>query len=276
MSHIFPQKDWRAIAHNLRVDPYITMRIILYYGWRQIVPARQRDGRLKFNGYLLKTPPKNPYDPNRGIYDPLETRAIQRLRIRNALDIGANVGYYTCLLAGLGARVHSFEPHPEMYSILLDNIRYNKLEHMVTTHSVALADHTGQDNFFIPKHGNDGMGGLRERILPSEARFRVQVKRLDDIIPDGEPVDFIKIDVEGSESDIIAGGRNTMSRAGHIMMEFVPGNYFAQHHDPEGCFNTLIDMGFGAIHMRTGARMNLNEALKETRWGISNVLFKQI
>ena len=61
-------------------------------------------------------------------------------------DIGANIGVYTVLAAictGENGRVFAFEPHCLSFSRLLDNIRVNNLEHIVTPCNFALHDQQG-------------------------------------------------------------------------------------------------------------------------------------
>ena len=40
-------------------------------------------------------------------------------------DLGANVGAFTCLAASLGAKVYAFEPHPENFQLLEQNVKLN-------------------------------------------------------------------------------------------------------------------------------------------------------
>lgn len=68
-----------------------------------------------------------------GIYDVLTTNFIPLLVDKNtiALDIGANIGYFTLILAKLCTHVYAFEPDPANYRILTDNIIINMKRHIM-------------------------------------------------------------------------------------------------------------------------------------------------
>ncbi len=66
----------------------------------------------------------------RGVHEPFETAFVKKLVKKGdtALDIGANIGYYTVLLAsmvGTEGRVFSFEPDPANFSLLQKNAKVN-------------------------------------------------------------------------------------------------------------------------------------------------------
>lgn len=135
-----------------------------------------------------------------------------------ALDVGANFGYYTVLFSQLVRHgwVHAFEPNPECYSILRQNTRSKT---NVTTYDTAASDRNGTTWFY--RHRSYGMGGLIPR-EGMDGRFRIVRAPLDHY---GFPhVDFIKIDVEGHEGEVLAGLKDTIARSPDIrlIIEFKP------------------------------------------------------
>src|SRR5262249_36832247 len=87
-----------------------------------------------------------------GIYEPAETRFVEANVPRGGcvLDIGANIGYYTLLFAravGPAGRVFAFEPEPENFDLLRQNVRSNGYEN-VRMENLAVADENGWLNLF--------------------------------------------------------------------------------------------------------------------------------
>lgn len=54
------------------------------------------------------------------------------------IDVGAFIGWFSIYAAKRGCRVHAFEPSPDNYQVLLDNIALNGVQELITTHNVAL------------------------------------------------------------------------------------------------------------------------------------------
>src|SRR5678815_821956 len=154
-----------------------------------------------------------------GSFEISETRLIQSV-LRPGMtfvDVGANIGYYTVVgarLVGPGGMVHAFEPHGGIRAKLQDNIARNGL-HNVSVHADAIAETTGTVSFFASALGeNQGISS----IMPGagrEAAAPVPSVSLDDFAARLGPtrIDLIKIDVEGAELQVIAGGRRTLAGA---------------------------------------------------------------
>ena len=139
------------------------------------------------------------------------------------IDVGANQGYYTVklgYLVGKAGAVFSFEPNPELYRFLFDNVSINGLASRVKTYCVAAGDAPGQSVLRFPYHN---MGGGRVAI-PGNTVTRqadgidggsclVDIARIDDVLPVGTVADLIKIDVEGYEPLVIRGMGETLARS---------------------------------------------------------------
>lgn len=128
---------------------------------------------------------------------------------RVALDVGANKGVYTWLLADLASQVHAFEPNPKAYQWLNRALPKN-----VTAYPLALSDTDGQSILFVPQRGrgySNQMGSLNSKKAESpHAAVPVAIKTLDSFA--FENVGFIKIDVEGFEAEVLKGAEQTLSR----------------------------------------------------------------
>jgi FkbM family methyltransferase len=123
------------------------------------------------------------------------------------VDVGANVGIYSVLASAVaGARTAAFEPVPANVARLLDNIRVNAIEGVVSVHPVALGAQSGrlrieaapgaENRVYLP--GRSALAGLVE----------VDVRRLDEVLSDAPTL--IKIDVEGYEFPVLQGAGDVL------------------------------------------------------------------
>lgn len=133
-----------------------------------------------------------------------------------SIDVGANIGFYSALLAPLSQRVFSFEANPHLQPYLTNNLfRFKN----VTLFPVAASSFTGEIEFNIPYSAEDqlsvsGQGGTSglfmkktgvEMINTKVPCFPVDSLKL-------ENVGFMKIDVEGAELEVIKGAEDTIRR----------------------------------------------------------------
>lgn len=135
------------------------------------------------------------------------------------VDVGANIGYFTKLasrLVGTRGRVFAFEPMPAALRLLRMNT--SQLPN-VTIFPMALSDTKGTATFYVRKKGD--MSSLSHD--PSAMPVPVRVGTLDESLADQERIDLIKIDVEGSELEVLRGGRAILERQRPIVyFEFLP------------------------------------------------------
>jgi FkbM family methyltransferase len=121
-------------------------------------------------------------------------------------DCGANIGLATLYFKTLypQSRIEAFEPDPLTFHMLKENIESNSLEG-VASHQCALWDSEGELDFYTDESspGRLSMGATGGRLGRHESRIRVSAARLSRFF-DGRTVDFLKIDVEGSEERLLA------------------------------------------------------------------------
>jgi FkbM family methyltransferase len=136
------------------------------------------------------------------------------------LDIGANIGRYTVLAAGLrGVRVDAIEPFARNAEELTHNVSRNGLEELVTLHRVAVSDQTGTGCVAYddePAGSTDQSIADRPGIDPRPgAKFHetIEVWRVDDMVSAGR-IPFpnrIKIDMDGVEHKVLDGMTGILS-----------------------------------------------------------------
>lgn len=152
-------------------------------------------------------------------------------------DIGANVGVWTVLLSKTSptAKVHSFEPAPNTYELMARNVSINKCAN-VTANNIAASDKDGTVEFEVPK-GISIYGRVRpekegvddgQRFSRTDI-YNVECERLSDYCArhDIENIDFMKIDVEGFELQVLKGMEELLinKKVGAIYIETMEDNH---------------------------------------------------
>ena len=126
-----------------------------------------------------------------------------------AIDIGANVGVWSYWLSKYAKQVESFEPNPKVFNAL-KNIKIKN----VNSYNIALSNKTGSVDLLIPKgskgFSNQGASLSSIKVQGEHKSISIEAKRLDEY--NFLDVDFIKIDVEGHEHEVIEGARETIKK----------------------------------------------------------------
>jgi FkbM family methyltransferase len=126
------------------------------------------------------------------------------------VDIGANIGVYSILLAdlvGAQGRVFAFEPDPALFEAAVRNARMNEKDDVISLHNLALGSRRGQARLHRSTY-NSGDNRLSASTAHKES-VPVNVARGDDVL-DGAQIDLIKMDVQGWESEVLRGLEQTL------------------------------------------------------------------
>lgn len=136
-------------------------------------------------------------------------------------DIGANIGNHSLFFALFCdvKKIECFEPVKDTYEILKKNIEINGISDVVSVHNEALGRKHGKGT--VVKYNLDNIGGTTiEEVDDGE----LSVRTIDELSI--ATVDFIKIDVEGHEYDVLLGGEKTLTRLSpQIFIEIEDENY---------------------------------------------------
>jgi FkbM family methyltransferase len=161
------------------------------------------------------------------------------------LDVGANVGLYTLLLAGLAGdagKVFAFEPEPNLFSTLCENCEANSA-HTVMPFQCAAGDANKRATFqrAIFNSGDNRLGGSKS----GAESIEVEVARLDDVVPI-RTVDFIKLDVQGHELAALSGMEQLLASSPdvRVLFEFWPAGLRAAKASPELLFKFFHENDF--------------------------------
>ena len=154
----------------------------------------------------------------RGVHELPVTEVVWRLADPDdaALDVGANIGYFTLLLAARCRRVRAFEPHPLLRRGLTENVELlGTARRNVTVDARAVSDRTGIARLSIPAEFSvDPTGASLAANADAVAVDEVPTVRLDEVLG-GTAVGVMKLDVEGHEAAALTGASEALA-AGRI------------------------------------------------------------
>ena len=191
-----------------------------------------------------------------------------------AIDVGANRGYYSWALSRVAATVEAFEPNP-----VLARFARSKLGKRVRLHEVALSDHEGVATLYVPRRASEAslhiIGNLGN-VYAHDSVDEIQV-RLATLDSFGfENVGFLKIDVEGSEMEVLAGARETIRiNRPSMLIELLAGIHEDHLTRIEQIKN---DFGYEAWIVIDQEKFEVKLALAEmeSRRKTSNILFTPV
>jgi FkbM family methyltransferase len=185
-----------------------------------------------------------------GTFEPFESSEVKSY-LREGMtfvDVGANVGYYTLLaasLVGSRGRVFAFEPSAYAFGRLEETIRKNKLK-QVQAIQAGLGETNGESQLFVSHR----KGNHTPSMVPNAGGSPVAVPllRLDDYLAEHkvDHVDFMKIDVEGFEPNVIRGARKYLERGKihAILCEFNAHWLTANKSSSHALYELLMSHGF--------------------------------
>ena len=160
-----------------------------------------------------------------GYWEAWVTRAIARFVQPGfyCVDVGANYGYYTILMAiacGRDGRVLACEPNPVLArSYLLDNLAINGCREQVEICQKVIGDRDQEHVNFILHHGDYATSSLECWSHSHRTEMlRVPMTTLDQLCADWSRLDLVKVDVEGAEVLVWDGMQQTIARFPHAVV----------------------------------------------------------
>jgi FkbM family methyltransferase len=158
---------------------------------------------------------------------------------RRFIDIGANGGIYSFHFSSSFNIVEAFEP--------LDEITYRLKslgKNSVVVHSVALSSVEGDLKFFVPLR-DSSMASIETREGRCEERL-IKTKRLDDY--DFSDVDLIKVDVEGHEESVLAGGVRTIEINKPVLIVEIEQRHIKKRIGE--VFRKILSLGYDGFYLQ--------------------------
>jgi len=209
------------------------------------VTAKHLPLGLRLDGYKRDAVGRGLY--RRRVHEPGLTAFLldtfDRATDRNFVDVGANIGYFSCLfgkLAGRNGVVAAVEPEANNRYLLARNVRSNGLTN-VKIFDCAVGSETGTARMGIYKPANRGRHSLVD-LNGCKQIVDVPVRKLDELLC-GEHVGswaLAKLDVEGYEPLVLQGAKQVLSRTEMLAMEFSPQLWNKLGSNPEYVLQDLM------------------------------------
>jgi FkbM family methyltransferase len=192
--------------------------------WRKLAPQpgdfrreARRDARRRDLRWVLHPHDYCQWNLYFDFPDPVLDRAVGIVAPGwQVVDVGANVGVYTCVLAnavaGDGGRVHAFEPHPVTSRALRHHVELNQLDNVVVS-ATAVGDVPGTIDLVDAGLGDSGKFSARPGLAGHDrAAIAVSTTTLDDYLRGvgATRLDLLKVDVEGLEPEVLLGAADTL------------------------------------------------------------------
>jgi FkbM family methyltransferase len=158
----------------------------------------------------------------------LDIEWLREASISTVLDIGANTGQFATAIRHIlpRATIHSFEPLPECHELMTRRMADDPLFH---AYNVAVGDEDRTVEFMRNDFSQSSsvlpMADLHKQAFAwssRASRVNVQMNRLDTLLGPALPLAarvLVKIDVQGFEDRVLAGGERVISSAHIVMVE---------------------------------------------------------
>src|ERR1700730_1461942 len=130
------------------------------------------------------------------------------------LDIGANIGFITSLCSyktGENGKVWAFEPNPLIIQRLTRNIQSSNFKN-ITLFPVALSDSNKEGFLELPEMFAINQGVAFIVAENNNNAIKIELRKLDDLIPGNTLINVLKIDVEGHELSVFRGAENLLNK----------------------------------------------------------------
>jgi FkbM family methyltransferase len=221
VEHAWPRRILRTVQFGLA-------RLTSRDGF---VTARAAPFDLTFTGPAADVITRHIY--RLGSHEPAITRyLLEHVRLGPtdvALDIGANLGWYSVLLNRLsagGARIYAFEPDPQTFKLLRTNLAANQATR-VNAFNFALGEAPGSAQLRRYKDSNNG----RHSLIPGDDIAGSVTVQLDTLAHFWEAqglaaarIAFMKVDVEGFEYFVLKGAGELLRRCDNLLLEYSPAS----------------------------------------------------
>jgi FkbM family methyltransferase len=188
-----------------------------------------------------------------GYWEPSVTYAFAR-SIQpgwNCIDVGANHGYFSVLMASLvgkTGKVLALEPNTHLVQLIQRTLIVNGLTENIEVSSLAASDTNGKPVTLAVPRGQIGGASIARQVGLGDDAIETETVTIDRLTEKWAHVDFIKIDTEGAEEAVWRGMRQTLQRNPHIIIvlefgatRYPDGKAFLQEILREGFILRAID-----------------------------------
>ena len=192
-----------------------------------LLKARSRSEDLGYYAHITKPSTFRWFHPSAG---------------ETVVDCGSSVGLFTMIALKNGAHVYAFEANPKTFEVLKENVAMNSFHKNAHIFNEGLSSESEEMTLYAPKHFTgtasfDIKWAENMEDKDDIARFRVPVTTLDETMDGVEKIDWLLIDVESFEYNLLLGSVKTLDRTRNIIIEI-------SHSQTEKVQKLLQERGF--------------------------------
>ena len=163
------------------------------------------------------------------------------------IDVGANIGATTIPLAKAypDAKFYAFEPHPEVFADLQDNLSFNQLRN-VKPYNIAITDDKFSTLDFYAQKNSDNLGLSSFKLnhdIGEYEKISVQCNSLDSLFSEiSDRIAVIKIDTQGSELSVLRSSLAIISKFRPVIIFEYESEYFTSAEEDERARREILDL----------------------------------
>lgn len=186
-------------------------------------------------------------------------------------DVGANIGLWSkhALKVNSNLKVYAFEPIPQIFSILVTNIDAKTFNFY--PYLIGLSDNNSQKSFYIYSKNIETTGmstcyrreeDIEKRIGLVPTKINIKTKTLDLFCEEQaiSSIDFLKIDTEGSEYDVLKGAAGMLQKNSISAIQFeYGGTYVSAHIKLQDVFFFLKSFGYRVFRILPDKLVHITE-----------------
>ncbi len=184
------------------------------------------------------------------IHEPVVTRHFAKLARSSdgIMDIGANLGWFTCIGAVLSeGMTYSFEMDEDNVRRLRSNVKLNDQEESVCVERLAVSNHTAGSSYSkLPGEAGSGYRLSSTQEDGNATCIEVPSTTVDVYCRDQvEKLDLIKVDVEGAELKVLEGAQNTLQQfRPDLLLEVHPVRMHENEESAHTILRLLVENGY--------------------------------
>ncbi|HUS49027.1 MAG TPA: FkbM family methyltransferase [Candidatus Paceibacterota bacterium] len=170
------------------------------------------------------------------------------------MDVGANIGYFSLFLCDKMREVICIEPDERSRKLLKKNINLNNFSHKTKIYDFAMSEKDGYKKIYLAKT-NSNLSTLCKTGLSKKDKYKslkIKTRTIDSL--NLEELNFIKMDIEGYEVEVLSGGLETFRRSSNckILLEVHP-QFYSEERNFYSVLKELVKMGFSFRYVVSAA-----------------------